>query len=60
MSFDATGSDVKKLKRPVDISGHIFLYQGVLSSFGDVLVVLMLSESHTRSSLISPWLCLEY
>ncbi|CAJ0947961.1 unnamed protein product [Ranitomeya imitator] len=56
VSFDATGSVVRKLKRPVGISGHIFLYQGVLCSSGDhIPVVQMLSESHTINS-IAQWL----
>ena len=56
VSFDATGTVVKKLKRPTGTSGHIFLYQGVLSSPGvHVPVVQMLSERHDIQA-IQNWL----
>ena len=56
VSFDATGTVVKKLKRPTGTSGHIFLYQGVLSSPGvHIPVVQMLSERHDIQA-IQNWL----
>ncbi|KAG5848605.1 hypothetical protein ANANG_G00100290 [Anguilla anguilla] len=58
VSFDATGTVVKKLKRPNGTSGHI-LYQGILSSQGDssihAPVALMLSERHDINA-IGNWL----
>ncbi len=38
VSFDATGSVVKRLRRPCGNSGHVFLYQGVLCSQGDQIL----------------------
>lgn len=56
VSFDATGTVVKRLRRPCGNSGHVFLYQGVLCSQGEhIPVVQMLSESHTINS-IANWL----
>ena len=57
VSFDATGSVVRRLSRPTDKSGHIFLYQGVLSAHTGVHtpVVQMLSEKHNIDS-IANWL----
>ena len=63
VSFDATGTVVKKLKRPNGTSGHLFLYQGILSSEGDAAihspVVQMLSERHDINAIgnwLSEWL----
>lgn len=57
VSFDATGSVVRRLSRPTDTSGHIFLYQGILSAHPGVHtpVVQMLSEKHNIDS-IANWL----
>lgn len=57
VSFDATGSVVRKLQRPIGKSGHIFLYQGVLAwdEHSSVPVVQMLSERHDVSA-ITNWL----
>ena len=57
VSFDATGTIVKRLSRPTERSGHIFLYQGVLSGESGVHipVVQMLSERHTIPA-IANWL----
>lgn len=56
MCFDATGTVVKKLKRPNSYSGDIFLYQGVLfTKEVHVPVVQMLSERHNILA-IAQWL----
>lgn len=60
IAFDATGSLVKKLKRPQGVSGHIFLYEGVLipgntEEAMKVPVVQMLSEKHDINA-IAYWL----
>jgi hypothetical protein len=57
VSFDATGGVVRRLSRPTDKSGHIFLYQGVLSAHTGIHtpVVQMLSEKHNIDS-IANWL----
>ena len=57
VSFDATGSVVRRLSRPTDKSGHIFLHQGVLSAQSGVhtSVVQMLSEKYNIDS-IANWL----
>ncbi|KAF5904350.1 NOF-FB transposable element, partial [Clarias magur] len=57
MCFDATGSVVRKLARPNGSSGHIFLYQGVLTGHNSssVPVVQMLSERHDTNA-ITQWL----
>lgn len=57
VAFDATGSVVKKLVRPNGLSGHIFLYQGVLigSDNSHIPVVQMLSERHDVQA-ITRWL----
>ncbi len=56
VSFDATGSIVKRLRRPCGNSGHVFLYQGILCSQGDnIPLVQMLTENHTIN-IIAKWL----
>ncbi|CAL9701890.1 unnamed protein product [Knipowitschia caucasica] len=57
VTFDATGSVVKKLVRPNGKSGHIFLYQGVLTgpNSSSIPVVQMLSERHNAVA-IAQWL----
>ncbi len=57
VSFDATGSVVRKLQRPNGKSGHIFLYQGVVAGgeSSSVPVVQMLSERHDVNA-ITHWL----
>ncbi|XP_060748439.1 chromobox protein homolog 1a isoform X2 [Tachysurus vachellii] len=57
VSFDATGSVVRKLQRPIGKSGHIFLYQGVLAGdeHSSIPVVQMLSERHDVNA-ITNWL----
>lgn len=56
VSFDATGTVVRKLQRETGPSGHIFLYQGVLSSPGmHIPIVQMLSERHDIGA-IATWL----
>lgn len=57
MSFDATGSVVRKLQRPNGKSGHIFLYQGILAGdeCSSVPEVQMLSERHNVNA-ITHWL----
>ncbi len=57
VSFDATGSVVRKLQRPNGMSGHVFLYQGVLAgdTCSSVPVVQMLSERHDVNA-ITHWL----
>ncbi len=57
VSFDATGSVVRKLQRPNGMSGHVFLYQGVLAGdeCSSVPVMQMLSERHDVNA-ITHWL----
>ncbi len=57
VSFDATGSVVRKLQRPNGMSGHVFLYQGILAGdeCSSVPVVQMLSERHDVNA-ITHWL----
>lgn len=58
MCFDATGSVVRRAKRPTEKSGHIFLYQGILCKnilYQSVPVVQMLSEKHDMNA-IAYWL----
>lgn len=57
ISFDATGGVCKKIKRyDNQLSGVIFLYEGVMNLFGESFTVLsMLSEQHDNVS-ISLWL----
>ncbi len=57
VSFDATGSVVRKLQRPNGMSGHVSLYQGVLAGdeCSSVPVVQMLSERHDVNA-ITHWL----
>nr|XP_049584403.1 tRNA (guanine-N(7)-)-methyltransferase non-catalytic subunit wdr4 isoform X1 [Syngnathus scovelli] len=57
LCVDATGSIVKKLMRPNGMSGHIFLYQGVMTGHtsSSVPVVQMLSEKHDVNA-ITQWL----
>lgn len=57
MCFDATGGCCKKLKRHYNsVSGHIFLYEGVMELNNRTFTVLsMLSEQHDNIS-ISVWL----
>jgi len=57
ISFDATGGVCKKIKRCDDqLSGAIFLYEGVMNLSGESFTVLsMLSEQHDNVS-ISLWL----
>jgi hypothetical protein len=59
LSLDATGTLVKKIYRTEEQkSGHIFLYEGVLTSVGrsgppqHIPVVQMLSEKHDTNSII--------
>lgn len=57
ISFDATGGVCKKIKRyDNQLSGAIFLYEGVMNLYGESFTVLsMLSEHHDNVS-ISLWL----
>lgn len=54
VSFDATGSVVRKLQRPNGMSGHVFLYQGVLAgdTCSSVPVVQMLVNSLQKCLLV--------
>lgn len=61
--IDATGTLCKKIKRPNNnISGHIFLYQGVIhtgSKSGQIHVTQMLSECHNINQInywLSDWI----
>ncbi|CAI6377228.1 unnamed protein product [Macrosiphum euphorbiae] len=53
ISFDATGGVCKKIKRyDNQLSGAIFLYEGVMNLFGESFRVLsMLSEQHDNVSI---------
>ena len=53
ISFDATGGVCKKIKRyDNQLSGAIFLYEGVMNLFGESFTVLsMLSEQHYNVSI---------
>lgn len=56
---DATGGLVKKIERPADSSGPIFLYSLVIYDTFQISVGSMLSENHTSNAImmwLSEWL----
>ena len=56
LSFDATGSLVKKIRRPNGRSGHIFLYEGVLNTGKTQFPIFLLLREKNDANHICYWL----